>query len=37
MMRSKEKFFKAAGGWKNLDTEKLKKEIYESRNRPSRC
>ncbi len=37
MMRSKERFFKAAGGWKDLDTEKLKDEIYESRNRPSRC
>jgi len=37
MLRSREKFLKAAGSWKNLDTEKLKKDIYESRNRPSRC
>jgi len=37
MLRSKEKFTRAAGGWKDLDTEKLKKDIYDSRTRPSRC
>ena len=31
MLRSKEKFTRAAGGWKDLDTEKLKKDIYDSR------
>jgi len=29
--RSKNKFFKAAGSWKNVNTEKLKKKIYASR------
>ena len=28
---SKKKFFKAAGSWSNVDTEELKKNIYESR------
>ncbi|MFW6194882.1 MAG: hypothetical protein ACOC5L_05115 [Halobacteriota archaeon] len=30
MMRSREKFFKAAGGWKNLDTEKLKNQLQKA-------
>jgi len=37
MLRSKERFIKSAGKWHDLDTEKLCREIYESRNRPSRC
>lgn len=31
MIRSKDRFLKAAGEWTDLDTEKLKKEIYEAR------
>jgi predicted ATPase with chaperone activity len=31
MVRSKERFLRAAGKWADLDTEKLKKEIYEAR------
>ena len=37
MLRSKERFIKSAGKWHDLDTEKVCREIYESRNRPSRC
>lgn len=31
MVRSKERFLRAAGEWADLDTEKLKKEIYKAR------
>ncbi len=31
MIKSKEKFFSAAGGWSHMDVEDLKKGIYEAR------
>ena len=30
-IKSKEKFFSAAGGWSDMDVEELKKGIYEAR------
>ena len=34
--RSKKRFIKAAGSWKGVNTEKLKKKIYKSRKDASR-
>lgn len=31
MVRSKNRFFSSAGGWEDLDTDKLKADIYEAR------
>lgn len=31
MIRSKERFLRSAGRWRDLDTEKLKKDIYKAR------
>lgn len=31
MIRSKERFLRSAGKWGDLDTEKLKKDIYDAR------
>ena len=33
---SKKRFFRSAGSWKGLDTERLKKKVYDSRKASSR-
>ena len=33
---SKKKFFRSAGSWKKVNTERLKKKVYDSRKSPSR-